>query len=55
MAKVARGIGETTNAVQLNGFLGKAFYHYNLFSQIKVQLYRVKLRTELGTELGTEL
>ena len=39
MAAVARGIDETSNAVQLNGFFGKAFYLYNLFSQIKVQLY----------------
>jgi len=33
MAAVARGIGETGSAVQLNGFLGKLFYFYNLFSQ----------------------
>ena len=33
MAAVARGIDETSNAVQLNGFFGKTFYFYNLFSQ----------------------
>ena len=27
------GIDETSNVVQLNGFLGKRFYFYNLFSQ----------------------
>ena len=34
MAAGARGIGETSNAVQLNGFLGKIISFYNLFSQI---------------------
>ena len=33
MAAVARGIDETSNAVQLNGFFGKTFYFFNLFSQ----------------------
>ena len=33
MATVARGIDETSNVVQLNGFFGKRFYFYNLFSQ----------------------
>ena len=33
MAAVARGIDETSNAVQLNGFFLKIFYFYNLFSQ----------------------
>ena len=35
MAAVARGIDETSNSVQLpvNGFFGKTFYFYNLFSQ----------------------
>ena len=33
MAPVARGIDETSNAVQSNGFLGKTFYFYKLFSQ----------------------
>ena len=32
-AAVARGIDETCNAVQLNGFFGKTLYFYNLFSQ----------------------
>ena len=32
MAAVARGIDETSNAVQLNGFYGKTFHFYN-FSQ----------------------
>ena len=27
------GIDETSNVVQLNGFFGKRFYFYNLFSQ----------------------
>ena len=30
---VARGIDETSNTVQLNGFFGRPFYFYNLFSQ----------------------
>ena len=34
MTAVARGIDETSNAVQLNGFFGKTFYFYNLFSQL---------------------
>ena len=36
MASVARGIDQTSNAVQLhaNGFFGKTFYSYNLFSQL---------------------
>ena len=38
MATVARGIDETSNVVQLNGFFGKRFYFYNLFPQT-VQLY----------------
>ena len=33
MATVASGIDETSNVVQLNGFFGKRFYLYNLFSQ----------------------
>ena len=33
MAAVARGIDETSNAVQLNGFFCKTFYFYNLCSQ----------------------
>ena len=33
MAPVAREIDETSNAVQLNGFFGKTFYFFNLFSQ----------------------
>ena len=33
MAAVARGINKTRNAVQLNGFFGKTFYFYNLFSE----------------------
>ena len=33
MATVASGIDETSNVVQLNGFFGKRFYFYNLFSQ----------------------
>ena len=33
MAAFARGIDETSNAVQLNGFYGRTFYFYNLFSQ----------------------
>ena len=33
MAAVARGIDETSNAVQLNGFSGKTFYFCNLFTQ----------------------
>ena len=33
MAAVARGIDETSNVVQLNGFFGKTFYFFNLFSQ----------------------
>ena len=33
MATVASGIDETSNVVQLNGFLGERFYFYNLFSQ----------------------
>ena len=33
MVPVARGIDETSNAVQLNDFFGKTFYIYNLFSQ----------------------
>ena len=35
MATVARGIDETSNVVQLhvNGFFGKRFSFYNLFSQ----------------------
>lgn len=33
MAVVSREIDETCNAVQLNGFFGKTFYFYNLFSQ----------------------
>ena len=32
MAAVARGIDETSNAVQLNGFFGKTFHFYYLFS-----------------------
>ena len=34
MAAGARGIGETSNAVQLNGFFGKIISFYNLFFQI---------------------
>ena len=34
MAAVARGIDETRDAVQLNGFFGKKIYFFNLFSQI---------------------
>ena len=34
MAVVARGIDETSSAVQLNGFFGKKNYFSNLFSQI---------------------
>ena len=34
MAAGARGIGETSNAVQLNGCFGKIISFYNLFSQI---------------------
>ena len=37
MTAVARGIDETSNAVQLNGFFGKAFYFIICF--LKVQLY----------------
>ena len=33
MAAVARGIDETSNAVQLNGFYERTFYFYHLFSQ----------------------
>ena len=33
MAAVARGIDETSNAVQLNGLYGRTFYFLNLFSQ----------------------
>ena len=33
MAAVARGIGETSGAVQFNGFFRKIFYFYDLFSQ----------------------
>ena len=33
MAAVARGIDETSDAMQLNGFFGRTFYLYNLFSQ----------------------
>ena len=33
MAAVSREIDETCNAVQLNGFFGKTFYFYYLFSQ----------------------
>ena len=33
MATVASGIDETSNVVQLNGFFGKRFYFYNLFSR----------------------
>ena len=33
MAAVACRIDETSNALQLNGFFGKAFYFYNMFSQ----------------------
>ena len=33
MAAFARGIDETSNAVQLNGFYGRTFYFYNWFSQ----------------------
>ena len=33
MVAVACGIDETINAVHLNGFFGKTFYFYNLFSQ----------------------
>ena len=39
MAAVARGIDETSNAVQLNGFLGKHFISIICFLKIKVQLY----------------
>ena len=42
MAAVARGIDETSNVVQLNGFFGKTFYFFNLFSQsatLPVYLY----------------
>ena len=31
MAAVARGIDETSNTMQLNGFFGKTFYFYNFF------------------------
>ena len=34
MAVVARGIDETSSAVQLNGFFGKKIIFSNLFSQI---------------------
>ena len=33
MAAGARGIGETSHAVQLNGFFWEIIYFYNLFSQ----------------------
>ena len=33
MATLAAGIDETSKVVQLNGFFGKRFYFYNLFSQ----------------------
>ena len=33
MAAFARGIDETSNAVQLNGLYGRTFYFLNLFSQ----------------------
>ena len=32
-ATVARGIDDTSNAVQFNGFLGRDFIFINLFSQ----------------------
>ena len=32
MVAIACGIDETINAMQLNGFFGKTFYFYNLFS-----------------------
>ena len=38
MPAVARGIDETSNAVQLNGFYVKTFYFYNLFSQVQLYL-----------------
>ena len=46
MATVASGIDETSNVVQLNGFFGKRFYFYNLFSQsatLPVYLFNVCL------------
>ena len=39
MAAVARGIDETSNAVQLNGFLGKHFISIICFLKFEVQLY----------------
>ena len=50
MATVASGIDETSNVVQLNGFLGKRFYFYNLFSQsatLPVYLFNLSLFVNL--------
>ena len=39
MAAFARGIDETSNAVQLNCFFGERFYFYNLFSCATLPVY----------------
>jgi len=38
MAAVARGIGETSGAVQLNGFLGKYFIFRICFLKVQLNL-----------------
>ena len=39
MAAVARGIDETSNAVQLNGFFGRTFYFYNFSQSTTLPVY----------------
>ena len=39
MAAVVRGIDQTSNAVQLNGFFGRTFYFYNFSQSTTLPVY----------------
>ena len=58
MATVASGIDETSNVVQLNGFFGKRFYFYNLFSQsatLPVYLFNLCLYLSISCQSPVNL